>query len=170
MDEDTQQTDATELATLRTTVTELKQKSAARKARIAELEATLAQRDGELATATASLRKITIDAPLNDMSEAISTAPELWREQIQKLYKIEHKDGSLILLTQDGKPVHDKDGKNVPFTREALKAFLTDEKHPQAKTFRAISIGTLASGGAQTEPAQRRATAMQKPTVKFGLR
>jgi hypothetical protein len=161
--------DAAELATLRMTVSELKQKSSTRKAKIAELEATIAEKDGQLAEATASLRKITIDAPLSDMSEAISTAPELWREQLQKLYRIEHKDGSLILLTQDGKPVHDKDGKEVQFTREALSAFLTNENHPAAKTFKAITIVSRASGGAGAQ-ASTTIPSKPKPTVQFGLR
>jgi hypothetical protein len=163
------QIDAAELATLRTTNAELLQKNAARKKRVEELTASLAEREGQLAEATASLRKITIDAPLLQMAESLSTAPDLWMEQLQKLYRIEHKDGALTLLTQDGKPVQ-REGKDVPFERKALLDFLTNEKHPQSTTFRAITVKSHASGGAQTEPVQRRVTATQKPAVKFGLR
>jgi hypothetical protein len=170
VNEDTQQsTDAAELATLRTTVTELKQKNATRKKRISELESTLAQRDSELATANASLRAVTIDAPLRDLSEAISQVPDLWREQFSKSYRLEMKDGALTVLTNDGKPaLHN--GSPIPFERDALTKFLTDESHPQAKAFRALTIGSRASGGSATPQSVQRKSTPQKPTFQFGLR
>jgi hypothetical protein len=171
MAEETQQTtDAAELATLRTTVTELKQKNATRKKRIAELETTLAQRDGELATANASLRAATIDGPLRDMSESISTVPDLWREQFAKTYRLEMKDNTLTVLAIDGKPAQ-HEGKDVPFTREALIALTTDAKHPQAKAFGAITIISRASGGNATpDSGQRKASTPPVKPFQFGLR
>lgn len=173
MNEPTQQptestpNDAAELATLRTTVGELKQKSAIRKQRIAELEATNADLQTKLTEANASLRQVTVDGPLKQMSESISTAPELWCEQFTRSYRLELVNGELALLDTDGKPVT-KEGKAIPFERDSLVALLTDEKHPQAASFRAITIASRASGGAastRTVPA-----IPKKPDVQFGLR
>jgi hypothetical protein len=173
MAEETQQlsepthNDADELATLRTTVGELKQKSATRKARIAELEATSAGLQTKLTEANASLRQITIDRPIKQMSESISTAPELWTEQFTRSYRLELVNGELTLLDTDGKPVM-KEGKTIPFEREALLKFLTDEKHPQATTYRAITIASRASGGAAS--ARTTSSAPKQPETQFGLR
>jgi hypothetical protein len=165
--------DSAELSTLRTTVSELREKSTARKRRIAELEAALAERDSQLAQANATIKEITIDTPLRDLSESISTAPELWVEQFQKSgYRLEMKGSKLQVLTSDGKPVL-HNGSAVPFERDALAKFLTDEKsHAQAKTFRAITIVNRASGSqAAPESGQRKSnTASQKQTFQFGLR
>jgi predicted RNase H-like nuclease (RuvC/YqgF family) len=161
------QNDAAELATLRTTVGELKQKSATRKQRIAELEAANAELQAKVTEANASLRQITIDRPIKQMSESISTAPELWTEQFSKAYRLELVNGDLTLHSTDGQPVT-KEGKAIPFEREALVALLTDEKHPQAKAFRAITIASRASGGAA--PTRSATSAPKQPDVQFGLR
>jgi multidrug resistance efflux pump len=159
--------DAAELATLRTTVSELKQKSATRKAKIAELEAANAELQTNLTEANASLRQVTIDGPLKKMSEDISTAPELWTEQFTKSYRLELVNGELTLLDTDGKPVM-KEGTAIPFEREALLKFLTDEKHPHAKAFRAITIASRASGGAA--PTRTMPATAKQPETQFGLR
>lgn len=156
-----------ELATLRTTVGELKQKSATRKQRISQLEAANVELQTKLTEANASLRQITIDGPLKKMSESLSTAPALWTEQFNKSYRLELVNGELALLDTDGKPIT-KEGKAIPFEREALVALLTDEKHPQAATFRAITIASRASGGAA--PARVVPTTAKKPETQFGLR
>lgn len=162
------QNDAAELATLRTTVSELKTKSATRKHRIAELEAANAELQTQLTDASTALRQITIDRPLKQMSESISTCPELWIEQFNKSYRLEMVKGNLTLLTTDGKPVV-KGDKPVEFDRESLIAFLTDEKHPQSKAFNAISITSRASGAAASPPGKPSA-APKPPAVPFGLR
>lgn len=175
MSEETQQqpneptnNDAAELATLRTTVGELKQKSATRKQRIVELEAANAELQNKLIESTTALRQVTIELPLREMSESISTAPELWAEQFSKSHRIEMMNGSLRLLDTDGKPIT-KDGTAIPFERDALVAYLTDEKHPQAKAFRAITIASRASGAGSSKQSSAIA-APQKPAFQFGLR
>jgi hypothetical protein len=90
---------------------------------------------------------VTIDGSLKQMSEDISTAPEPWAEQFGKSYRLELVNGELTLLDTDGKPVT-REGKAIPFERDMLVAFLTNERHPQAKAFRAITIASRASGGA----------------------
>jgi hypothetical protein len=169
--EPTSTNDSVELAALRKTVKELKQKSTTRKAKIAELEAALGERDTQLTQANAAIKEMTIDAPLRDLSESISTAPELWVEQFQKNYRLEMKGSTLQVLTSDGKPVL-HNGSAVPFERDALAKLLTDEKHPQARVFQAITIVNRASGSqAAPESGQRKSnTASQKQTFQFGLR
>lgn len=158
----------TEVATLRTTNNELKQKSATRKQRIKELEAALSQKDIDLADASKALRQVTIDGPLKDMSESISNCGELWLEQFNKAYRLEMKDGALTLLTSDGKPLQ-HEGAAVPFERDALAKFLTHEKHPQSKAFRAITIANRASGSqGNSAPPQRKPGTAQKPNFQFG--
>jgi hypothetical protein len=161
--------DAAELVTLRTTIGELKQKSLTRKQRIAELEAANAEIQTKLTHATSSLRQVTIDGPLKEMSEGISTCPELWLEQFSKTYRLELVDGELALHSADGKPVTNE-GKAIPFERDALVAFLTDEKHPHAKAFRAITIVSRASGGSASTTTRSATTTPQKPAFQFGLR
>jgi hypothetical protein len=143
-----------------------------RKMRITKLEATNAELQTKLTEANISLRQVTIDRPLKQMSESISTCPELWLEQFSKTYRLELVDGELTLHSNDGKPVQ-HEGNAIPFERDALVAYLTDEKHPQAKAFRAITIVSRASGGANStqDGASRKAiTTSQRPTFQFGLR
>ena len=173
MPEETQQpneptpNDAAELETLRTTVSELKQKSATRKQLIAEREQTIAELQTKLTETNAALRQVTIDGPLKKMSENISNAPELWAEQFSKSYSLKLVNGELTLVDPDGKPIT-KEGKAIPFERDALVALLTDEKHPHATTFRAITIVSRASGAAA--PTRTVPAAAKQPTFHFGLR
>jgi hypothetical protein len=156
----------TELTALRNANKELHDKRIASKKRISELEASLVERDSQLATANASLRAIMIDSPLKNMGESISTAPELWTKLFNEHYKLELKEGALKLLTLDGQPVQ-KDGKDVPFERQALISLLTNEEHPAARNFSAITIVSRASGA--QSPSTKIATPA-KQTFNFGLR
>jgi hypothetical protein len=158
-----------ELETLRRVNTELVAKNTTRKQRIVELESTVAELQSKVTTAEASLRQITIDGPVRQICESISTAPELFQEQLSKYFKVELIDGTLTLLTSDGKAVTDKDGKSVPFERDALSKFLMDGDDARAKAFRAITVTNRASGGSGTT--QRSAASTPKaPKVQFGLR
>lgn len=173
MAEETQQPtqdNVAELATLRSTLAEVKQKSSTRKARIAELEAANADLQSQLAQANASLRIVTIDKPLQEMSEAISTAPDAWIENFNKTYRLEAKDGAITLLTSEGKPVNDKAGNAVPFRREALIALLTDEKHPNAQFFRATTIVSRATGAAASSTVPKGVPVPKSAKLHFGLR
>ena len=163
-----EQTPNDELEVLRRTNSELVAKNTTRKAKIAELETSIAELQTKLTAATTSLRAVTIDGPLKQMGESISTAPELWIEQFSKSHRLEMVDGKLTLLSSDGKPVL-KDGKPVPFERQELIDLLTSGDDSQAKTFKAITIASRASGSAQA--AQNTAPINQKkPAVQFGLR
>jgi hypothetical protein len=102
------------------------------------------------------------------MSEAISTAPELWTKLFNEHYRLEAKDGALKLLTIDGQRVQ-KDGRDLPFERQALISLLIDEKHPAARSFGAITIVSRASGG-HAPSATSQATAPAKQNFRFGLR
>lgn len=156
MPETTQQPDVNEVERLRLANAQLTEKSKTRKAKIAELEAANA-------AIQAQLRLITVDAPLKSMAESLSTVPGLFIEQFQKSQRLELLDGKLTIVNAaDGKAI------NVAFEREALLKHLTDEKHPQAKTFNAIVISSRASGGAA--PATQRVAKPVAAQRKFGLR
>lgn len=138
----------TELEVLRRTNKELTEKSKTRKLRIIALEKDNAELQTKLGEATASLRHIQVDAPLQDVARDMSPVPELWKEQLAKHYKIELVGGKLTLLTKDDKPVINKDGKVVSLLdRVNLVNLLCDGDDERAKTFRAITIGSKASAG-----------------------
>lgn len=158
-----------ELEVLRRTNSELIAKNTTRKAKIADLEASITELQSKLTEATTSLRAVTIDGPLKQMSESISTAPELWIEQFNKSHRLEMVDGKLTLLSGDGKPVL-KDGKQVPFERQALIDLLTAGDDSQAKAFRAITIGSRASGSAEAPRKNTAPVKQKKPAPQFGLR
>ena len=156
-----------ELETLRKTNAELVAKNSTRKGKVTELEATVADLQAKLTASNDTIRQITIDGPLRKMAEEISPTPELWLEQFSKLYRVEMIDKKLTILTaSEGKPVHDKDGKVLPFEWSFLAKFLTEGDDANAKSFRAITIASRASGGQMTE---KHSTAVP-PTVAFGLR
>lgn len=173
MSEQTQQQPidlAAEVETLRRVNSELKTKSAVRKARVSELETTVAELQSKLSDAHTSLRQVTIDGPLKQMSDGISTAPELWLEQFGKSYRLEMVKGQLTLQTIDGKPVM-KGEKPVPFEREALVKLLTDGDDAQARIFKSITIASRASGAsAPYRSGRTSATDSNKPAIQFGLR
>lgn len=150
---------------LQTVVTELRGKNAQRKTRIAELEAAMTAKDNTISQLQTTVRQITIDGPLKEMSEQISNAPELWLEQFSKSHRLDMVDGKLTVLTADGKP------SGVAFQREALAKHLTDEKLcPEAKNFKAITVVSRASGASNTGT-QRRVTETEAPNrMHFGLR
>jgi hypothetical protein len=159
-----------EVETLRRVNGELKTKSATRKARVAELEATVADLHSKLTASNDSLRLATIDGPLKQMSKSISTAPELWLEQFGKSYQLEIVKGQLTLQTIDGKPIL-KGEKPVPFEREALVKLLTDGDDAQARIFRSITIASRASGASVPHRSNRTPVPdANKPAIQFGLR
>lgn len=158
----------TELETLRRTNSELVTKNAARKKRVTELEAQVAELQSKLTGASNQLQELTIGAPLKAMAEEISIVPSLWIEQFSKQFKLELVNGTLTLQTGEGKPVVDKAGKNVPFEREPLLKLITEGEGEQAKVFQKICIVNRASGAAKTShivTPKKAASSMQ-----FGLR
>jgi hypothetical protein len=157
-----------ELETLRRVNGELVTKAGNRKARVTELEATVTDLQSKLTASNNSLRQVTIDGPLKQMSESISTAPELFLEQFNKSYRLEMVKGQLTLQTADGKPVL-KGEKPVPFEREALVKLLTAGDDAQARIFKSITVVSRASG-ANSQRSNRPAQSASVPRPSFGLR
>jgi predicted RNase H-like nuclease (RuvC/YqgF family) len=156
-----------ELEVLRRTNGELVAKSATRKARVTELEATVTELQSKLAAASDTIRQVTVDGPVRTMAESMSQVPELFLEQFNKSYRVELLGGKLTLLSAiDRKPV-EKDGKTVPFERQALAQHLTSGDGATAKVFRAITTVSRATGG-RIMPTTR--TPPQSPKINFGLR
>ena len=160
-----------ELETLKATHGEVLTKSQSRKSKIAELEAANADFQAKLTAANDTIRQVTIDGPVRQMCESISTAPELFQEQLSKYFKVELIDGKLTLLSvADSKPVIDKAGKVVPFERDSLAKFLTDGDDARARAFRVLTITSRASGGNAANVTRKVAPSDSKPAIKFGLR
>lgn len=159
-----------ELETLRRTVGELTQKSATRKKRIEELEASVADLQTKLTASNGALHQIRVEQPLQLMAESISTIPEVFTREFQHHFKLEFADGKLSFLTADGKPVVDAKGAPVPFERNALAKFLAEGEDVRAKTFRTFLVGSKATGaGGATQVQQKPATQQQQP-IHFGIR
>jgi hypothetical protein len=159
-----------EVETLRRVNAELVTKAANRKTKITELESTVTELQGKLSEAHDSLHDVTVGLPLKAMAESISFAPDIFLEQFAKSHKVEMIKGQLTLLNADGKPVL-KGEKPVPFERSALIDLLTSDTHPQAKTFKSITITSRASG-AGGQPSTRATTNQPTQDAKpqFGLR
>jgi hypothetical protein len=171
MSEDTNQpTDlAVEVETLRRVNGELLTKSATRKGRVTELEATVAELQSKLTEANDSLHQVTVGGPLKAMAESISISPELFLEKFNQSYRVAMIGGQLTLQTPDGKPVL-KGDKAVPFEQKALIELLTSGDDPQAKIFKSITIASRASGASSASGGNRPAKPMSEPKPQFGLR
>jgi hypothetical protein len=162
-----------ELEILRRTNNELVQKNATRKARIAELEASVADITTKLTASNGALHQIRVEQPMQAMAESISVIPELFTREFAHHFKLEFADGKLSLLSTDGKPLVDAKGKSVPFERLALMNFLTEGDEPRAKIFRSLVKASLASGAAgpfQTQQQQTQRKPAEPKPVRFGLR
>ena len=164
-------TQAEELATLRRVNSDLLTKSATRKARVKELEATVSDLESKLTEAATSIHDLTVGGPLKAMAKSISTAPDAWLAYFAKCYKVESIKGELTLLTLDGKPVL-KAEKTVPFERDALTRLLTDNAHAHADVFKSITIASRASGagGGFGAPRTVRPVEKKQQRPQFGLR
>jgi hypothetical protein len=161
--------EAAELAVLRRTNTELVAKAASRKARVTELEASIAEFQGKLSTADSTIQELTVGIPLKAMAHEISKDGNTFLEFFKRSYKLEMVNGALALLTVDGRPVM-KGDKAVPFEREALIELLTDANHPQAKLFNSLLIVSKASGASGSGNPHTRSSEPKQPSVQFGLR
>jgi hypothetical protein len=170
----TQSTDATELETLRRTNGELTQKAATRKARIAELEATVATLTAKATASEARIRQLTIDAPLNELCESISKAPEALRSTLESDFKIEIRDGVMTLIDRSSdKPIM-LDGKQLAFEPESIKNFLLATKDAGKKRlYDSILIVNKSSGaGGPSTSTTKTAKVPAAPMVRarqFGL-
>lgn len=172
MDEPTQQladTINSELETLRKVNSELVAKHAKSKARIAELETGTVTLQSQLTDASESLYQATVGGPLQSMAESMSSVPDLFLEQFSKHFKVEMVKGTLTLLDADGKPAIGRDKKPIPFERQALTELLTSGDDARAKTFKAITIVSRASGGSSIGT-HNRINQLKVDKPQFGLR
>jgi hypothetical protein len=161
-----QSPEALELARLRQVNSELLAKHARDKAQLTELQTGTATLQAKLTETSESLYQATVGVPLRMMAESMSSVPDLFLEQFSKHFKVESVKGALTLQTSDGKPALDKNGKAIPFEREILTKLLTEGEDARAKTFRAITIVSKASGAGGSS--SKRAVA-PAPTIQFGL-
>jgi hypothetical protein len=160
-----------ELETLRRTNAELLQKSAARKSRIAELEAASTALQAKAMEAEITIHELTINGPLNSLASSISTVPDVFREFFLRDYKVEIRDGALTLLfATDGKPVM-KDGKAVPVEADAIKSLLLSSKdESKLRLYNSILIASKASGASGAKTDGRDSSTRKQPAIHFGLR
>jgi hypothetical protein len=167
--------EALELTRLRSSTSEILQKSATRKARITELEASIETLTTRATDAENRIKALTIDAPVDHLCEEISLAPQALRTAFEADYKIElDKNGSITLLNRaDDTPVM-KDGKPVPFTPDAMKALLLATKdQSKVALYSAIIVASKASGAASNgngTQSTRAPKAKQQVSAAFGLR
>lgn len=164
-----QSPEALELATLRRTNGELVAKHARDKARLADLEQGSATLQEKLTETNESLYQATVGVPLQMMAESMSSVPDLFLEQFSKHFKVASVKGVLSLQTPDGTPLLNKDGKAIPWNRQALTELLTTGEDARAKTFKAITIVNRASGAAQSSSSVRTA-APTRPQFGLGIK
>lgn len=163
---------ATELETLRKTITELTQKAATRKARITELESNASALQAKATEAETRIKALTIDAPLDHLCESISVAPQALRTALEADFKVElDKNGILTLLNRtDNKPVVDKNGKLLPLESEAVRNLLLATKdEAKLKLYRAIVVINRASGAAHSSSSTRTTSTSQKQQFGLGM-
>lgn len=160
----------TEIATLRQVNSELVAKNGKRKDRVTELEAALAERDGQLASVNSRLKAIEIDTPLKTMAKSLSVDAPLFLDTFNRTYDVQLVDGALALRDKEGDVVRDKAGNEVRFEREALLKHLSDDKHQHHNFYSRILIASKASGAGTTSQTGR-VSSSKKPTAhRFGLR
>jgi hypothetical protein len=140
-----------QLARLRSTNAELLQ---TKKALQAKLETALS----ELATSQANnvtlqeqvkaaqqtVHDSIVGVPLRRMAAELSELPELWLSEFQKRYDVQADDkGNLSILTKDGKPTKDVNGKPLEFEAHAVWRLLTGGASSYAKSEDAKLFATL---------------------------
>ncbi|WP_263351782.1 hypothetical protein [Acidicapsa acidisoli] len=143
------------------------------KARIAELETTLTETQGRVTAAEARAHELEIGQPLKQLAKSMSDVPDYFLQTLQAQFQIQAKDGELSLLTKDGKPVMDAEGKAVGCESSELAKYLTENEpdSERTKVFRKIVTVSRASGAASGS-GQRRTEASGSFNLgdNFGLR
>jgi regulator of replication initiation timing len=130
-----------ELARLRTTLAEILQTKKTLQAKIEALQADYTTLQAENATlktqvteATQKVTDATVGVPLRKMAAQLSEFPELWLSEFEKRYTVEaDSEGKLAILTKDGKPAKDVNGKPVEFEAHAIWRLLTGGASSYAK-------------------------------------
>jgi hypothetical protein len=167
-----------EVTKLRETNAELLRKSHDRGEKIKALADELNTTKASLTTAQASIHEMTVGLPLKELASESSITPGLWLSAFNAAFKVEMKDGKLVLLNQAGEPVQGKDGKEVTPEWLSLSKHLAISEDAGLKELASITRVTKASGGGsagagRTTGQQGVADAPQapaKPAMNFGLR
>lgn len=143
-----------EVETLRTVKTELLAKTHAQKTTIAALEAERNAASEAADKATAAMRAVVIDKPLNAMAnELCKGAPELLKRELLEDFTFDaNESGDIVVKTKtDGKPIAAKDGKPVAFDKLAIHRFLIgdgySERTDRQKLYTHLCGIPVASGG-----------------------
>ncbi len=167
-----------EIATLRSVKDELLAKSHTQRATIATLEAERNAASEAADKATAAMRAVVIDRPLNALaSELCKAAPELLKQELLKDYEFSADDAGNIIVTDKAtsKPIAAHSGKPVELTKASFAEFLTGkgyaERTDRQKMYAALVPVSFASGGAGREsrlPISQ--PGGEKPKLEFGLR
>jgi hypothetical protein len=168
-----------EIATLRSVKDELLAKSHAQKTTIATLESERNAFSAQSDKATAALRAVVIDRPLNAMaSELCKAAPELLKQELLKDYEFSADDAGNIVVTDKAtnKPVAGHSGKPVAFTKASFAEFLTGkgyaEKTERQRVYAHLVPVSFASGGAGIASRQLPISqpGADSKKIEFGLR
>lgn len=173
--------DAAELATLRKINAELLQTKHALKAKIEQLEGNAATLESRAEKAESTLRASFVDVPMKRLAAEVSNAPELWLTEFMRDYDVvAADDGTLSLLSKDGKAVTNGKGDTVAMTHNALYQLLAGSLHEQKDDARKKVYATImkfsgASGGVGRKVASFPSAAFDESEkkdspVQFGLR
>jgi len=149
-----------QLARLRSTNAELLQTKKALQAKLEAALSELATSQADNATLKTQITEAPqkphdaiVGVPLKRMAAQLSDFPELWLSEFGKRYDVQADDkGNLSILTKDGKPTKDVNGKPLEFEAHAIWRLLTGGSSNYAKSEDAKLFATLtkwhgASGG-----------------------
>jgi hypothetical protein len=168
-----------EVTTLRSVKDELLAKTHAQKATIATLEAERNAASEAADKATAAMRAVIIDKPVNTMAnELCKGAPELLKRELLADFIFDaDENGDIVVKTKaDGKAIVAKDGKPVAFDKLAMHRFLIGEGYAERtdrqKVYTHLCGIPVASGGvgrgSHQLPISQPGTESKK--IEFGLR
>ncbi|WP_263355274.1 hypothetical protein [Acidicapsa acidisoli] len=164
---------ASELLKLQKVHSELLGKRQKDKARIAELETTLTETQGRVTAAESRAHELEVGQPLKQLAKSMSDVPDYFLQTLQAHFQVQGKDGELTLLTKDGKPAVDAEGRAVKCEPLELAKYLTEAEDDSERTklFRKIVTVSRASGAASGS-GQRRTAASGTFNLanNFGLR
>jgi hypothetical protein len=168
-----------EVTTLRSVKDELLAKTHAQKKQISDLEAERNAASEVADKATAAMRAVVIDKPVNAMAnELCKGAPELLKRELLEDFIFDaDENGDIVVKTRaDGKQIVAKDAKPVAFDKLAMHKFLIGdgyaERTDRQKVYTHLIGIPAASGGigrgSRQLPISQPGAESKK--IEFGLR